>query len=169
MAKEYVFIDEWDVSAPRGAVFEALSDASTYPRWWTPVYIDVETDGPPEVGRTSRQHFKGRLPYHVRTRSVISELDPPHVIAADVDGDLRGRGVWTLTAVGDGTHVRFDWQVHAAALEPQLGDRPRDGGARAVRAAARRNGSGHAHRDPRVVDDQPGGVVDELRLERECP
>jgi hypothetical protein len=78
-----------------------------------PVYIDVRADGPPEVGAVSRQHFKGRLPYHLHTRSAISELDLPHTVTADVDGDLRGRGMWTLTPAGDGTHVRFDWRVHA--------------------------------------------------------
>src|SRR4051794_2215726 len=39
---EYLFVDEWDVAAPREAVFEALSDARTYPQWWRPVYIDVD-------------------------------------------------------------------------------------------------------------------------------
>ena len=32
-----------------------------------PVYIDVEADGPPKLGKVSRQHFKGRLPYHLHT------------------------------------------------------------------------------------------------------
>jgi hypothetical protein len=44
---------------------------------------------------------------------VIAELDPPRTVIADVDGDLRGRGTWTLTPRRLGTHVRFDWQVHA--------------------------------------------------------
>ena len=36
------------------------------------------------------------------------------MIEADVDGDLRGHGKWTLTEPEDGgTHVRFDWQVFA--------------------------------------------------------
>ena len=47
---EYVFVDEWDVDAPPAAVFDALADARTYPEWWRPVYLDVETDGPPELG-----------------------------------------------------------------------------------------------------------------------
>jgi uncharacterized protein YndB with AHSA1/START domain len=111
--RPYEFVDEWDVAAPPDAVFDAIADARSYPVWWSAVYIDVESDGPPEVGKESRQHFKGRLPYHVRTRSVITELDPPHTIAADVDGDLRGRGEWTLTPSERGTHVRFDWRVHA--------------------------------------------------------
>lgn len=109
----YVFVDEWDVAAPPEAVFDALTDARTYPRWWRPVYLDVESAGPVTVGAESRQHFKGRLPYHLHTRSVIAELDAPHRVTADVDGDLRGRGTWTLTPTPDGTHVRFDWQVHA--------------------------------------------------------
>jgi uncharacterized protein YndB with AHSA1/START domain/quercetin dioxygenase-like cupin family protein len=111
--RPYVFVDQWEVAAPPEAVFDAVADARSYPRWWRPVYLDVESDGPPELGRQSRQHFKGRLPYHLRTNSVIVALDPPRTVTADVEGDLRGRGTWTLTPTARGTHVRFDWQVHA--------------------------------------------------------
>jgi len=110
---EYVFVDEWDVAAPAEAVFELLADARTYPSWWQPVYLGAESDGPPEPGRESRQHFKGRLPYHLRTRSTITVFEPPRLIGADVVGDLRGRGLWTLTPAAAGTHVRFDWHVFA--------------------------------------------------------
>jgi uncharacterized protein YndB with AHSA1/START domain/quercetin dioxygenase-like cupin family protein len=113
-SSEYLFVDEWDVAAPREAVFAALADARSYPQWWTPVYIDVESsEGEPQLGKESRQHFKGRLPYHLNTRSRIVKLEPPHVVAGEVDGDLRGRGEWTLTETPAGTHVRFDWRVHA--------------------------------------------------------
>jgi uncharacterized protein YndB with AHSA1/START domain/quercetin dioxygenase-like cupin family protein len=111
--RPYVFVDQWEVAAPPQAVFDAIADARSYPQWWRPVYLEVESEGPPEVGKESRQHFKGRLPYHLHTRSVIVALDPPRTITADVDGDLRGRGTWTLTPTPGGTHVRFDWQVMA--------------------------------------------------------
>ncbi len=111
--RPYVFVDEWDVAAPPRAVFDALADAGSYPSWWRPVYLEVESDGPVALGLESRQHFKGRLPYHLRTRSVITDLDPSRSITAEVDGDLSGRGTWTLTPTRHGTHVRFDWQVHA--------------------------------------------------------
>jgi uncharacterized protein YndB with AHSA1/START domain/quercetin dioxygenase-like cupin family protein len=110
---EYLFVDEWDVAAPPQAVFEALADARTYPRWWTPVYLDVGADGPPRLGTVSKQHFKGRLPYHLHTESTITRLEPPRVVEGDVTGDLRGRGTWTLTPTATGTHVRFDWRVLA--------------------------------------------------------
>jgi uncharacterized protein YndB with AHSA1/START domain len=111
--REYVFCDEWLVAARREAVFEALSDAHSYPLWWRPVYLEVEADGPARVGSESRQYFKGRLPYRLRTRSRIVRLDPPALIEAAVDGDLRGHGVWTLTERAGGTWVRFDWTVLA--------------------------------------------------------
>jgi uncharacterized protein YndB with AHSA1/START domain/quercetin dioxygenase-like cupin family protein len=110
---EYVFVDEWDVAAPPQAVFDALADARTYPQWWTPVYLDVDAEGPPTLGKVSRQHFKGRLPYHLHTTSTITRLEPPHVVQGDVEGDLRGRGTWTLPPTATGTHVRFDWRVLA--------------------------------------------------------
>jgi uncharacterized protein YndB with AHSA1/START domain len=114
VTSDYVFLDEWDVDAPREAVFEALADASTYPQWWAPVYIAVETDGPPEVRRVAHSEFKGRLPYHLKTRSEIVRLEPPAELEVEVEGDLRGRGVWTLTEPQNGrVHVRFDWRVYA--------------------------------------------------------
>jgi uncharacterized protein YndB with AHSA1/START domain/quercetin dioxygenase-like cupin family protein len=111
--RPYLFVDEWDVAAPREAVFEAIADSRTYPQWWRPVYLDVDADGPAEQGSVARHHFKGRLPYHLHTSSEIVEIDRPTRVVADVDGDLRGRGTWTLTPTGQGTHVRFDWQVYA--------------------------------------------------------
>jgi uncharacterized protein YndB with AHSA1/START domain len=113
VGSEYVFIDEWDVDAPQDAVFEALADARTYPRWWRPVYIDVDADCPPRVGCVSQQEFKGRLPYHLKTRSEIVRYEPPDVFEVSVVGDLTGRGVWTLTPRDGLVHVRFDWRVIA--------------------------------------------------------
>jgi uncharacterized protein YndB with AHSA1/START domain/quercetin dioxygenase-like cupin family protein len=111
--RPYLFVDEWDVAAPPEAVFEAIADSRTYPQWWRPVYLDVDADGPAELGSVARHHFKGRLPYHLHTRSKVVEIDPPARVVAEVDGDLRGRGTWTLTPRSQGTHVRFDWQVFA--------------------------------------------------------
>jgi uncharacterized protein YndB with AHSA1/START domain len=113
MASEYVFIDEWNVDAPLDAVYNALADARTYPDWWKPVYIAVEGDRAPEVGATTKQEFKGQLPYHLKTTSTIVNADPPHSFEVEVVGDLTGRGVWTLTERDGGVHVHFDWRVIA--------------------------------------------------------
>ena len=113
MPAEYVFVDEWDVEAPQERVFEALADARTYPEWWTPIYREVQADGPPEVGRRSQQRFKAKLPYTLSTVSTIVQMDPPRRFEFEVEGDLRGRGVWTLSPHDGAVHVRFDWHVFA--------------------------------------------------------
>jgi uncharacterized protein YndB with AHSA1/START domain len=123
---DYVFVDEWDVAAPIESVFAALEDGRTYPDWWRPVYLAVDSDGPSRLGHSSSARFKGRLPYHLETRTTTVRHEPPHVLAGDVEGHLRGRGTWTLTSLPDGsTHVRFDWRVRAdrpflRALTPVL-------------------------------------------------
>jgi hypothetical protein len=55
------------------------------------VYIDVDADadGPPALHKESSQHFKGRLPYHLHTRTRVTELDRPRVVSREVQGDLR--------------------------------------------------------------------------------
>ncbi len=113
MPSEYVFIDEWDVAAPIEAVFDALADARTYPSWWKPVYVQVDAPGPPAVGGVSKQRFKGRLPYVLKMTSEIVRFERPTEFEIRVNGDLTGRGVWTLQEHGDRVHVRFDWRVNA--------------------------------------------------------
>ncbi|MGH3104075.1 MAG: SRPBCC family protein [Gaiellaceae bacterium] len=113
MASEYVFVDEWDVDAPREIVFDALADARTYPQWWKPVYASVEGEGEPGVGQRTRHHFKGKLPYTLKMEGRTTAYDRPASLEFDVDGDLRGRGKWTLTERNGKTHVRWDWIVFA--------------------------------------------------------
>ena len=125
--REYVFVDEWDVAAPREAVFAALSDARTYPQWWRPVYLDVESGAPGGVGHVATQHFKGRLPYRLTTRSTTTRHEPPHAArgrrhAATCAAAAPGRSRRTAATR---THVRFDWHVFAdrpllRALTPVL-------------------------------------------------
>jgi quercetin dioxygenase-like cupin family protein len=105
---EYAFVDEWEVGADPETVYDILADGTTYPAWWRPVYIAVE-----HQGEYTLQHFKGRLPYHLHTRTRTVEAQRPHRIHGETDGDLRGTGIWTLTPTATGTHVRFDWRVHA--------------------------------------------------------
>jgi len=120
LAGEYRFVDEWDVDAPVEAVFDTLVDARTYPEWWRPVYLSVDGDGD-----VVDHHFRGRLPYELRVRTTTLTRERPHRIETAVEGDLSGHGRWTLTPTARGTHVRFDWHVHAdrpllRALTPVL-------------------------------------------------
>ena len=91
-----MFVGEWNVDAPIEAVFETIADARTYPEWRKPVYIETEADGPARLGALSRESFQGRLPYKLRTRSETVRLESPTTVEVDVEGDLRGKELWTL-------------------------------------------------------------------------
>jgi hypothetical protein len=78
------------------------------------VYREVSASGEPGPGWVSVQRFKGRLPYLLTMTSEIKRYDPPHEFEIEASGDLRGRGVWSLSPRDDGrVHVRFDWRVYA--------------------------------------------------------
>ena len=50
-----------------------LADGTTYPQWWKQVYVSATHDGEYTV-----QHFKGRLPYHLHTRTRTISAERPH-------------------------------------------------------------------------------------------
>jgi hypothetical protein len=55
----------------------------------------VEGDCKPAVGGKTRQRFKGKLPYTLKTTSEIVAFDPPNHLQVEVVGDLTGTGKWT--------------------------------------------------------------------------
>ena len=108
--REYTFVDEWDVAAPPEDVFDMLADGTTYPQWWKPVYIGVEPTTASTRASTSRAacpttctRARGRSTPSARTGS---RARPTATCAAPASGRSR-------RAADGGTHVRFDWRVHA--------------------------------------------------------
>jgi hypothetical protein len=69
------------------------------------------TDRPPSGARAPE--VQGQAPIHAVDRLDDRSARPPHQFEVQVDGDLRGRGVWTLSPANGKVHVRFDWRVHA--------------------------------------------------------
>jgi hypothetical protein len=111
MAQEYVFIDEWDVEAPQDRVFEALASANAYPRWWTPIYKEVESDDSPR-GRQG-------LPASVQRQAALHGL---HDLDDCADGPpelLRGRPARARRLDPHAGDVRFDWRVLADRALPR--------------------------------------------------
>src|SRR5437588_716241 len=90
-----------------GAFFQGIA------KNWEGLAVDIEdtVSGGERVVVMARVH--GKLPYTLSTVSTIVRLDAPREFEVDVDGDLRGHGLWTLSAANGKVHVRFDWRVHA--------------------------------------------------------
>jgi hypothetical protein len=118
MAREYVFVDEWDLEAPILAVFRALCDATTYPLWWKPVYVSVEADGPLRVGRVARERFRGRFAHELFAQSEIVRLEPPRQFDATLFGDVSGHRACTLSKPSDHlVQVRLELRVRLSAAQ----------------------------------------------------
>ena len=63
------------------------------------------------VGNVRRYTFKGRLPYLLRFDTTTDVLERPQRLGGTADGELAGRGDWTLRSDGDATLVRYDWTI----------------------------------------------------------
>ena len=113
MAAEYVFIDEWDVKAPIESVFHALRDARTYPGLVEARVLGIGSGR--AAGRRSgvSTALQGTLALPSAPELEDRSAGAAAEFEVQVEGDLTGRGVWTLTPSNEGVHVRFDWRVQA--------------------------------------------------------
>ncbi|HLZ70514.1 MAG TPA: SRPBCC family protein [Dehalococcoidia bacterium] len=103
-ANEYRFITRWRLTGAIEEVAAILGDPLDLPRWWPAVYLAVHELAPGDargLGRVVDLHTRGWLPYTLRWRFQVTELDPPRRIALDASGDFVGRGVWTLEQDGE--------------------------------------------------------------------
>lgn len=108
----YEFLTTWCLDAPIDRVWERICDVTHYPDWWHGV-LAVDLSVPADelgVGKATSFSWRGVLPYTLRFDLVVTRVEPPHTIDADVSGGLEGHGTWRLYA-GAGTAVVYDWRV----------------------------------------------------------
>jgi uncharacterized protein YndB with AHSA1/START domain len=109
----YTFVTDWSFDAPVEAVWEELMRPEDWPAWWKGV-LSVEVLAPGDadgLGAYRRMAWRSRLPYTLRFNSRTIAIDRPYVAEGVADGDLEGRGKWTLARTSSGTHVRYEWNV----------------------------------------------------------
>ena len=115
-APEYRFGTEWRVAGTVEEVARVLSDVRELGRWWPSVYLKVDelsAGGENGVGKRARLHTKGWLPYTLDWELTVVESRHPRGFTIEAQGDLAGRGVWTLDPAGAWTRVTYDWVVRA--------------------------------------------------------
>jgi uncharacterized protein YndB with AHSA1/START domain len=108
---QYQFIDRWYVPAPIEDVYEVIGAQLDYPRWWNKVFLSVSGDeGPPRPGRRAAIVSRGFLPYKLRWRTEIVEVEAPRRIRMTLSGDFEGSGEWRLEEAEGGTRATLDWR-----------------------------------------------------------
>ena len=114
--REYRFVTHWRVYGTAEEVFDVLADPSDLPRWWPSVYLAVEPLDPPAADGTGRRIAlltRGWLPYQLGWLLRVAESRRPDSLTVEADGDLEGRGKWTLEPDGAWVDVTFEWEVDA--------------------------------------------------------
>ncbi len=115
-ANEYHFITHWRVPGTVEEVGQIMADVPSLVRWWPSVYLavhEVAAGNAQGVGKVIDLDTKGWLPYTLRWRLRVTEVDDGQRIALEAEGDFVGRGIWTFAQVGAWVHVTYDWKVRA--------------------------------------------------------
>jgi uncharacterized protein YndB with AHSA1/START domain len=113
MGADYHYISTWQLQAPIGRVWAAISDLEQLPAWY-PAVQEIQTLAPgddQQVGTRVRYVLKGRLPMRLAFEATIVRVDPPQELELQAEGDLAGRGRWELQQQGEVTTVRYLWDV----------------------------------------------------------
>src|SRR3569832_264093 len=113
----------WIVRGRIEDVAKILSEPEDFPRWWGDVYLSVKTTRPGDyngVGQTVDVHSKGWRPYRLDWQGTLIENRMPTSWTVEANGDLVGRGVWTLTQMGHDADISYDWSVSSDRLLSRL-------------------------------------------------
>lgn len=115
---DFVLVSDWAVAGTLDEVSAILSEPDAMPRWWPEVYLSVRVVEPGDadgLGRVVDVVSRGWLPYTLRWRGRVTEVDPPHGWTIEASGDLAGRGVWRMDEADGRVHVRYTWEVAVEA------------------------------------------------------
>jgi len=112
----YEFVTRWRIDAPVDLVWHEISRPEEWPAWWRGVLevVLLEPGASDGTGAYRRMTWRGRLPYRLRFNLRTLCVERPSRIEAAADGELVGRGVWTLRPDGRATRVRYEWRVDAS-------------------------------------------------------
>lgn len=113
MSSAYSFVTHWQIDAPIDAVWVELHRPLDWPKWWRGVLsVDqLEPGDASGLGSYYRIVMRSALPYRLSFNVRTTRLVRPTIIEAASDGELRGTGLWTLSAEPAGTAIRYDWNV----------------------------------------------------------
>ena len=103
----YRFVSRWHVTADRDAVFTALADLPSYPKWWPQVRAvePVDEENASVVARSL-------LPYALRFKLTRHTEDRDRgVLQVRIDGDLDGWARLTLHAGSASCMLLYEQQV----------------------------------------------------------
>ncbi len=109
----YHFFSEHFLDASIEDVWKTLEDAEAWPEW-SAGFKKIIIQGPePKLQLDSIIYceVKGALPYTLRFHLEVTSVKSPKTMEYKAAGDLEGSGKWVLETQGDGTLLKYYWDV----------------------------------------------------------
>jgi len=110
---DYHFTTRWELEASPREVFDLISDAESYTRWWPSVFLQsriLEHGDALGIGRLVEVRTATFLFFKLRWCYRVTAVRPGERLAVETSGDLDGLGLWTFEACDNRTVVRFNWR-----------------------------------------------------------
>lgn len=109
----YHFVTNWVFHAPRERVWEEIVNVTEWPSWWMNWKKAAAHDPAAQarLGSVVDHEVRGRLPYSLRFRTVVTAFEPPRSLTITSSGDLVGVGTFVLEPFNGGTTVTYRWDV----------------------------------------------------------
>ncbi|HEX3724516.1 MAG TPA: SRPBCC family protein [Nitrolancea sp.] len=110
---DYSFFSIWELRAPIDDVWKEISQSTSYAEWFPHVAESklISMGDETGVGAITSTRWTSALPYSLVFTTRTDRVERPHLIELTSTGDLEGTGRWDLSANGDVTAVRYDWNV----------------------------------------------------------
>jgi hypothetical protein len=115
-SSDYHFITHWRVRGSVQEIAEVIANAKDLTRWWPSVYLGVRElapGGEDGVGKEIDLYTKGWLPYTLRWRFRVSEVEYLRRMVIQAEGDFVGRGIWSFAQDGPWADITYDWKIRA--------------------------------------------------------
>lgn len=103
-------ITDWRVRGSLSDAVHLLTRMEDWPRWWGGAHKSAEVLGDGHFAMRSR----GLLP--LRWTARITEARLPYRWVVVAEGDLHGRGIWSLRQAGSVVEVEYDWRPAGLSL-----------------------------------------------------
>jgi len=102
---------EFEFALGPAEMWERMEHLDQYERWW-PWLQEFRLEGGALVaGSVLHGVVAPPLPYRMRIRVELTRCEPPGVIDATIEGDLKGEAHLRLRADGTGSRVEVAWTV----------------------------------------------------------
>jgi hypothetical protein len=112
-ATRFDLVSEWRFATQIERIWAELIDADAWPEWWRAVKrVELIADGDRDsLGAVRRFTWGTALPYQLSFDMTVTRIEPMQMLEGRARGELDGTGRWTLKRDGEGTQVRYDWQI----------------------------------------------------------